>query len=484
MGKLSGLSPEKVFEFFELLSSVPHGSGNTDAVCSICEEFAKERGLRVVRDGYKNVIIYKPASPGYENSPGVILQAHLDMVCAKSPDDPRDMKKVPVDLRTDGEWVWADGTSLGGDDISGVAIAMAVLDDDSLPHPAIEALFTSDEETGMDGAFGLDPSLISGRLLINLDSEEEGVITAGCSGGIGVSTVFDVERTPAEEGDIAFDFAVSGLRGGHSGGDIHLERANSNMTAARVLYAAVKRGIPLRLDRFEGGSFGNVITGKTVSRLTVPGKYADELRATVKDYSEILADEYAVSDPGITLTLEPAELPGAPVTAADTARMLGMLISLPYGVQHMSTDLPGLVETSLNLGVIKLKKEALRFSNSIRSCVPSRKHEIADRIEAIVAAFGGRTKRSDGYPEWKFRRESRLRELTAEAYRRISGKEARVFATHGGLECGIFSSKLPGLDAVSIGPDLVDIHSVGEKMSVASVGRTYRMLCDLLALLK
>ena len=232
MGKLSGLSPEKVFEFFELLSSVPHGSGNTDAVCSICVEFAKERGLRVVRDGYKNVIIYKPASPGYENSPGVILQAHLDMVCAKSPDDPRDMKKVPVDLRTDGEWVWADGTSLGGDDISGVAMAMAVLDDNSLPHPAIEALFTSDEETGMDGAFGHDPSLISGRLLINLDSEEEGVITAGCSGGIGVSTVFDVERSPAEEGDIAFDFAVSGLRGGHSGGDIHLERANSNMTAS------------------------------------------------------------------------------------------------------------------------------------------------------------------------------------------------------------------------------------------------------------
>ncbi|MCQ2428236.1 MAG: aminoacyl-histidine dipeptidase [Clostridia bacterium] len=484
MGVLSSLKPAKVFEFFEYLSSVPHGSGNTKAISDLCVKFAEERGLRVVQDKINNIFIYKPATPGYENAPGVILQAHLDMVCAKRPGDPIDMKTTPVKLMTDGEYVWADGTSLGGDDLSGVAMSMAVLDDDTLPHPAIEAFFSVDEESGMDGVFGFDPSLIKHRLLINLDSEEEGVFTAGCAGGIGVKTVFPVERTVACGCSVGMRLTVSGLLGGHSGVEIDKERGNSHLIAARVLFAAMKRGCEIRLDTFEGGSFGNVIPSKTVSVFTVPADEKAELIKIAEEYRAILADEYAVSDPGLTLTLEDCDKPEKPVTAECTRRMLSMLVTLPYGVQHMSMDLPGLVQTSLNLGVIKLNGDALRFANSIRSSVASQKHEIADKVETIVAAFGGKTQRTDGYPEWKFKRVSAFRDTALEAYRRVYGGEATVFATHGGLECGILAEKLPGLDSISFGPELHDIHSVNEKMGVASIGRTYRLLCELLSMLK
>ena len=458
--KLAGLEPAKVFGFFELCSSVPHGSGNTGAIASVCEEFARERGLRCVRDRLNNIVIYKPGTPGYEEHGPVILQAHLDMVCANRPGDGIDMKTVPVDLRTDGEWVWAEGTSLGGDDIAGVAMIMAVLDSRDVAHPPIEALFTVDEETGMFGAKGLDSSLLCGRRMINLDSDEEGVFTVGCSGGQRMDLRLPVEREPRGEKTAAFRLTVSGLLGGHSGAEIDRERGNSHLLAARLLSAASAAVPELRLDSLAGGSFDNVIPSRTDAVAVVPASRVRSFRSAVDRTAADIAFELSASDPGFR---------------AELTRLDGK--ELPNGVRNMSMDIKGLVQTSLNLGTVRLGRKEFTCGSALRSSIGSQKEYLALQVKTAAGAFGAKVRSGAGYPAWTFLRESPLRDTASEVYTELFGKKPVIYATHGGLECGILTDELGGLDCVSFGPELRDIHSVGEKMNVASVGRTYRFLC-------
>ncbi len=481
MGILSSLEPVRVFEIFELLSSVPHGSGNTDAISALCSDFAGKRGLRHVHDALNNVVIYKPASPGYEKEPVLVLQAHLDMVCASRPGDGIDMSRVPVKLMTDGEYVWADRTSLGGDDCIGAAMALAVLDDDSLAHPALEVVLTTDEETGMYGAAGIDPSLISGRRLINLDSEADGVFTVGCAGGIHVNCSFPLSREPVPEGFRLFGLKVSGLLGGHSGCEIDKERGNAVFIAARALYALRKK-TDVRFVSLSAGRFSNVIPSAAEAVFAAPRGSEEQIRSGVSRMSAELSDLYAASDPGVSLELvTDGGCTLCPATEESTGRLLGLLISLPNGVLNMSPDFPGLVQTSLSLGVIKTEEDAVSFCEFIRSSSSVRVREVADRVTETVRTFGGIPAVSDSFPGWEYRRDSGLRRRLTEVYRRTRGEDPRIEITHGGLEVGLLADRLPGLDAVSVGPDLYDIHSVNEKVSVKSVGNLYGLLTAFLS---
>ncbi len=475
MGILSGLKPERVFRFFEMICAVPHGSGNTRQISDLCVRFAEERGLRVRQDEYNNVVIWKEASPGYEQAPPVILQGHIDMVCASEPDCGIDMAKDGLRLFVDGDWVKAKKTSLGGDNGIAVAIIMAVLDDDSLRHPAIEAVFTSDEETGMDGAIGLDVSDLRGKNLVNLDSEKEGFLTVSCAGGVRVDCLFRAEREKTEPGDKLFRVTIEGLRGGHSGVEIDKGRASATQLMGRFLFRAEKE-TKLRIGRITGGSFTNVIPAFCSATLAVPAENAGRFEALCRENETMFRVEYATADPGLKMTAHAAE-DGIDVLPTERTRdLLHMMLLSPYGVQAMSMDLPGLVQTSLNLGVIETDEEGVRLHYSVRSSLQSQKEMLVERLQALCDCFGGELSTHGSYPGWAFRKESQLRDRLARACTDVLGREPSVTATHGGLECGLFMEKIEGLDCVSLGPDLREVHSVCERLSIRSTERLYEIV--------
>jgi dipeptidase D len=478
MAVLSDLAPKDVFSYFEKLCAVPHGSGNTEIISDLCAGFARELGLRHRQDGANNLVIWKDASPGYENAAPVILQGHMDMVCAKTEDCPKDMAKEGLDLATDGQWVWAEKTTLGGDNCIAVAMILAILADDSLPHPPIEAVFTTDEEVGMDGAFALDCSDLKGRELLNLDSEAEGVFTVSCAGGARLDCVLPgaAERL---DGDVGYVVTLSGLKGGHSGGDIHLGRASANHLMGRVLYNAMEHCPGLRLADLRGGRFDNVICSWNDALVAVPQSEAAALEAFLEEFGAVLKNEYAGCDEGLTLTWESRPLSGALSTEV-TSRILHVLLALPQGVQAMSVDFPGVVQTSLNLGVMSMEHDGLHFSYSVRSSIASQKAMLLQRVRSIVEYAGGTVSERSNYPGWQYVRQSAMRERLLGAYQDLTGKEAVIEATHGGLECGLFIEKIPGLDAVSLGPELWDVHSPRERLSVGSTERVYRLVCEFL----
>lgn len=479
MAVLSELEPKSVFEYFEKLCAVPHGSHNTKQISDLCVSFAQELGLKYQQDEVNNVVIWKDASPGFEGAEPVILQGHIDMVCVKTEDCPKDMAKEGIDLVTDGEWVWADKTSLGGDNGIAVAMILAILADDSLPHPPLEAVFTVDEEVGMDGAFALDCSDLKGRKLVNLDSEEEGVFTVSCAGGVRLDCFLPGEYEPLS-GDTAYAVTLDGLLGGHSGMDIDKGRASANQMMVRTLYSAMERCPGLRLCSIQGGKFDNVICPKNEALVSVPTQEAGDFEAFVREFDAILKNEYAGCDDGISLTCQRGVLMDGAMTRGATERILRTMLVVPQGVQAMSVDFPGLVQTSLNLGLINTKPDGVHFSFSIRSCIASQKAMIVQRLRAILELGGGAVSERSNYPGWQYARQSDLREDVLSAWKAVSGREGKIEATHGGLECGLFIEKIPGLDAVSLGPELHDVHSTAEKLSVPSTGLVYRMVCELL----
>lgn len=478
MAVFSGLKPEKVFAYFEQLCSVPHGSGNTKIISDLCVGFAKELGLKYRQEACNNVIIWKDGSAGYETSDPIILQGHIDMVCAKTDDCTKDMAKEGLDLRTDGEWVWADKTSLGGDNGIAVAMILAILADDTLAHPPLEAVFTVDEEVGMDGAFALDCSDLKGRKLMNLDSEEEGVFTVSCAGGLRADCTLPGKREPLC-GESCYRVTLSGLQGGHSGGDIDKGRGSANVLMGRVLYSAMEKLPGLRLAAIQGGMFDNVICSRCDAVVAVPVGRETEFEQFIQTFDAVLKNEYAGCDDGVTLECAKGEAADA-VSAETTSVMLHTLLALPQGVQAMNVDFPGLVQTSLNLGVIRMDADGLHFTYSIRSCIASQKEMLAQRVHAIVEFTGGTVSERSSYPGWQYARESKFRELVLDAYRDITGAEGKIEATHGGLECGLFIEKVPGLDAISLGPELHDVHSVRERLSVPSTERVYELVCEVL----
>ena len=461
------LEPKRVFFHFENLCRVPHGSGNTKAASDYCMAFAREHGLWAHRDELGDVVIRKAASPGYESHAPIILQGHLDMVCEKEPGETIDMAREGLRPARDGDFVFARGTTLGGDDGIAVAMILSVLEDDSLAHPPIEALFTVDEETGMYGAAALDPSLLKGRTLLNLDSEDEGVLTVGCAGGARAELCRKGLEEPLTQP--AYEVVLGGLIGGHSGVEIDRGRYNANKLMSEFLASLSS---DFSLVSLAGGEKDNAIPREC--RAVVSCAVSPEAAAAA-----FAAAHRNPNDPGLFLRVSPAKAERG-LSFADSRQTVGLLCELPCGVQEMSPDLPGLVQTSLNLGVLRLKDGELTATFSVRSSVGVRKAALLEQLRAIGARFGAAYSDHGHYPAWEFRAESPLRDVMVAVYERLTGKKPEVVTIHAGLECGLFAEKLPGLDAVSFGPELLDIHTPRERLSISSTARTYAYLCQVI----
>ena len=487
MSVLEGLEPKKVFYYFEQIASIPHGSRDTKRISDYICLFAERRGLRYYQDNKNNVIIWKSASPGRENSPGVILQGHIDMVCEKEDWCDINFEEDGLNLKLEGSIISAEGTTLGGDDGIAVAYMMAILDSEDISHPALECVFTVDEEIGMLGAAALDMSKLQGKYMINLDSEDEGHILASCAGGATVTAhiPFDTEINEDMDKHLV-RLTVSGLLGGHSGQEIDKGRANACVTLGRVLYSLKRADNSLRLVSLKGGLKDNAIPRSAVAYMYIKDKTG--LAFSVKEIQAKLSNEFRLTDPDINLSIEYIDLGGSMVSskvmnADSTDRVISALYTFPNGIQSMSFEIPGLVETSLNLGILETKDGDVCMSYSVRSSVNSRKTELIDRIKALTNVFDGIVTVNGEYPAWEYKPESKLRDTMVEAYTALYDQYPIVESIHAGVECGLFASKIPGLDAVSIGPDMKDIHTPNESMDAESVKRTWEYVLRVLEIL-
>ena len=474
MGTLSSLNPEKVFAFFEKICSIPHGSGNCAALSAFIADFAKQRRLDFAVDAEQNVLIRKPASPGYEKYETLILQGHLDMVCEKDPELEFDFAKDAIQPYIDGGNIKARGTSLGGDNGIAIAMMLAILDDDTLHHPQLEMLMTVDEETSMAGAFGFDCARLRGHRLINLDSEYEGVLMCSCAGGVDVVCNLPVLREEKEGSRLTL--TVAHLRGGHSGVEIDKGRANANILMGRLLFR-LQNELPLGIAEYCGGSRVNAIASHAEAEILIEKSRLTECEEHIKQMEAIFRKEYHASDPDISVNLKLSESGCFSVLdEASAARMISLLLILPDGMQEMSAEMPGLVQTSCNLGAASLQESAFTFTSSIRSCMETKKMMLAEKIMRIVVLTGGSAALEGDYPGWSYQPDSRLKETLINAYQKVCGIKASAEAVHAGMECGIFAAGIPNLDCVSIGPTMGDVHTPQEHLSISSVQRTWKVL--------
>ena len=456
----------KVFELFEELSKIPRGSGNVKAVSDWCAAYAKAKGFEAVQDEYYNCLIRVPASKGKEEHPVVILQGHLDMVCEKDEGVDHNFEADPILVKKDGDWLTASGTTLGGDNGIAIAYCLALLDETEISHPALELFFTADEETGMFGAFGFDPALLKGRRLLNLDSEEEGVIYVSCAGGRTAEGRMPLSWEPIDRPACAI--TVSGLQGGHSGAEIHQGRANANLLLGKIL-----AGVDCRLISFEGGKKGNAIPRSATAVI------ATEQVLESEALTALFQKEYGEKDPDIKV--EVVHTTADKMMSKECSdQMIRLLSALPDGVQKWSTEMEGLVETSLNCGIIETRDDELYVLTSMRSMKNAKRDALARQVLNLMADCGFTANADGDYPAWEYRADSPLREAVASSWKKIGGKEPKIVAIHAGLECGLFDQKLEGLDAVSIGPNMQDIHTPRERLSIASTVRVWNWICDVL----
>ena len=460
---------EAPLSLFEEFTKIPRGSGNTSLIAEYLVNFAKERGLFYYRDSSDNVVIKKPATCGYGSRPTVIIQGHTDIVCEKSAESDIDMEKEGPRIFRDGDLLRADGSTLGADDGVALAYALAILDSKDIPHPEIEAVFTSDEEIGLIGASALDCSTLGGKVMINIDSDEEGVFTVGCAGGVRIDYSLPVKG--GEPFGRCYRLSVSGLLGGHSGIEIGNGRANAIKLLGRALEA-----LPIhQVTDISGGNADNAIPRDAEARFTAEIITEENLEAL----EEIIAP-IRESEPEAKIELCECEPSGACVDSESTEKILSLIREIPTGVTAMSKDIEGLVETSLNMGIIRLSGEELSLTVSVRSSENSEKAALRDRITAIGEALGASVTPRGDYPGWAYRKDSPLRDTAVEVYREKYGKEPKVITIHAGLECGLFSDKIEGLDCISIGPDNRDIHTPAECLSLTSFRRVYEFLLDVL----
>lgn len=459
-------SVERVFYYFERISEIPRASGNSDGIAEYLTSFAKEHGLFCKRDAKNNVIIKKPASIGREASPAVIIQGHTDIVADKEPWCEKDMSREGLEIYRDGDFIKARGTTLGADNGIAVAYALAILESDDIPHPAIEALFTSDEEIGLLGAMELDASDISGRLLINIDSDSESEITAGCAGGVRADASIPINKISSDS-PYAYCLRVSGLRGGHSGTEIN----KGGLNAIKILHATLASCPNVMIADISAGSADNAIPHSAEAVFTADineNEFAIEMEDAV--------NEYMKTEPDIIISLESVGGVSKICDPESSERLLSAIGKMPTGVYKMSDDIEGLVETSSNLAIVSVAEDRANITVSVRSSKNAEREALYSRVARIAESLGGGCQSRSAYPAWEFRRESRLRECLADSYREISGKEARVISIHAGLECGILSEKIEGLDAVSYGPDAFDGHTTSERLSISSAARVWEVL--------
>lgn len=492
---LRELEPANVFTFFEEICQIPHGSGNTEQISNYLAEFAQKRNLEYYQDVLGNVIIIKEATPGYEEHEPVMLQGHMDMVAVKEPDCAIDMQKDGLKLAVEGDWLSAEGTSLGGDDGIALAYGLALLDGTEYHHPRIELVFTVDEEVGMDGARALSVSPLKAKRLINLDSEEEGIFLAGCAGGARVNMVLSFERK-LKQGTLC-KISISGLKGGHSGGEIHKERGNAICILGRVL-ARLSEKLDLCLVGLEGGVADNAIPISSSVELLVTGHAdqeeeknalsSDECQKLVAEIcaetNAMLRGELADKDGDVKIEAAFQDIGKLEVMGeALSKRAIDLLNSLPYGVQAMSSAMPGLVETSLNPGLLRMNDDKIRIGISVRSSIDSAKDALVGKLKSLAYLAGAKAEVTGDYPGWAYRKISPLRDKMVEVYKELYQKEPVVQAIHAGVECGLLAHKIPGLDCVSIGPDMKDIHTTGEMLSIPSVRRMWEYLLKVLEVL-
>ena len=489
MGVLSALEPAKVFQFFEEICSIPHGSRNVEQISNYLVDFARKRGLKYRQDEKYNVVIWKDGSKGYEDSEPVILQGHMDMVAVKTADCPKDMEKDGLDLEVNGDLISAKGTSLGGDDGIAVAYSLAILDDPDMPHPPLEVIITTDEEIGMLGAAYMDVSDIKGRLFLNMDSEDEGIFTVSCAGGATVTCKFPYERENVQAA--VMRVSLDGFSGGHSGVEIDKGRANANVVMGRLLYSVMN---DVRLISINGGEKDNAIALSCQVEIAVPADKAEEVKNKMQETFAIVAEEYKVTDPNAALHVEAGDADKADgtaqstdvqaLTAKDTAAVIQALLHMPYGIQRMNPEVEGLVQTSLNLGILRTNETSVDLSYAVRSASEHEKQFLIDKMDALAVLLGGTTEISGPYPGWEYRADSRLRDVLVDTYRELYGKDPVVEGIHAGLECGLFASKMGDIDAVSLGPQMEGIHTVNEVLSISSVQRTWELVTKALAALK
>ena len=473
--KLAGLAPEAVFGYFEEICAIPHGSRNTGMISNYLVDFAREHGLRYIQDSLNNVILFQEGTCGMEDHAPVILQGHMDMVCEKDADCPLDMAVQGLDVTHDGSFVFARGTTLGGDDGIALAYALALLADKTIPHPPLEVIITVDEEIGMLGADAIDLSMLQGRTLINLDSEDEGIFTVACAGGCRSTLTLDVERRPVYGPCIRL--SVDGLQGGHSGAEIHKNRANANKVMGEFM-RRVQELMPLCLTSFSGGSKDNAIPRSAQATMVAMGIHLERINEIAHQLQQEVRETY--DEPEATVqAFDVDALGGNGLTTESTAQVISLLCAVPNGIQAMSADIPGLVQTSLNLGIAKLGD---RFSAtfSVRSSVNREKTELVEKLKKLCAFYNGTYSEMGDYPAWEYRKESALRDTMVRIYTEMFGKAPEVMAIHAGLECGILGEKIPGLDCVSVGPQMHDIHTSREKLEVASTERTWNFLLEVL----
>ena len=478
MAILTGLQPSGVFEMFEQLCGIPHGSRNTKAISDFCVRFAQEHGLDYRQDDSNNVILFAPATPGMEQAQPVMLQGHLDMVCEKEADCPLDLQKEGLNLRTDGEWIWAEGTTLGGDDGIAVAYALAILADPTIPHPPLEVVLTTDEEIGMLGAAAINLSEVKARRVLNIDSEEEGVLLAGCAGGATVCCHIPLMWTLKK--GLRATVQITGLRGGHSGMEIQKGRANANKLMGRFLNE-MDEIFAYALCTVNGGNKDNAIARESTADVVILPERLAELTAFAAQRQEAYRAEYGEADPDITIAVTPGTEDTFEIMMGDCRRsVLSVLQQLPNGVQQMSRDIEGLVQTSLNLGILKVDFRGIHLTSSVRSSVNAEKQQLIQQLAEICGKLGGSCEVMGEYPAWEYKADSPLREIMTEVYLEQYGRKPAVEVIHAGLECGLLSGKLDGLDCVSFGPDIVDIHTTREKLSIPSVQRTWKLLLEVL----
>lgn len=474
MKEFENLQPKDVLGFFKEICSIPHGSKNVDQISDYLVEFAKTRNLVYRQDEAKNVIIWKDGSKGHENAPSVILQGHIDMVAVKDHDCKKDLQTEGLDIYVDGDWLKAKGTSLGGDDGIAVAYALAVLNDDTLVHPPIEAVFTTDEEIGLLGAAALDTSDLKGKIFLNMDSEDEGVFTVSCAGG--ASTTCHLPITREVTSGTVLKLTLTGLTGGHSGVEIHKGRKNSNVAMGRLLNQIIKKAEAVLVE-VNGGTKDNAIANETIATVIVPEKNVELATLLLNREFEYIKGEATVTDPGITFKVETAANKEVNAMTAESTKALNLLLNLlPYGVQRMNPEIPGMVQTSLNMGILSTTEEEVIMTYSVRSAKTSEKDNLIEKLNILATYAGGYTTTMGDYPGWDYKADSKLLQIMLEAYREQYNQEPIVEGIHAGLECGIFASKIEGLDAISFGPQMHNVHTTKEELSISSVKRTYELV--------
>ena len=473
--KLAGLEPRAVFHYFEDICAIPHGSYNTKAISDYLVNFAKAHDLRYIQDDLNNVIIFGDATEGYEDHEPVIIQGHMDMVCVQEPDCTKDMAKEGVDVQCNGEFIYAEGTSLGADDGIAIAYALALLADKTIAHPPLEVVITVDEETGMEGATGIDLSMLKGRKLFNIDSDDEGVFTVSCAGGVKTTISLPVQRRAVYGPCVRL--TVEGLKGGHSGAEIHKPLANANKVMGEFL-GRIQQMMPLCITKLSGGEKDNAIPSFCQVTLVALGMYIERINDVAEALQKEIREKY--DEPNAVVRGDDVDaLGGNALTTEDSAKVIALLNASPNGIQSWSQDIEGLVQTSLNLGVVRLD-EQLKLTFALRSSVNQEKADLAKRLEELAAFYGATCDNKGDYPAWEYKKDSQLREVMVKTYEQMYGKKPVVMAIHAGLECGLLSEKLDGLDCISFGPQAYDIHTPRERLNIASTQRLWEYLQEVL----